>query len=95
VEAHPHQHRIDLCNQALEAVRGVLPPETIHEVDEYINRFDEWGLGIEMTIDTLIELELKISRSQFLAIEAAMNAMDQRQSNRLVWLKQHCVNTSI
>lgn len=38
---HPHQHRIDLCNRALEAVRLTIPADLFRDAHDDINRFDE------------------------------------------------------
>jgi len=88
---HPHQHRIDLCNQALEAGRPAIPADLFRDVHDYINRFDEWGLGMEVLIDQLAESDIKISREQFDLIEAAMDSMDLGQSDRVVYLQEHGV----
>lgn len=88
---HPHQLRIDHCNRALEAVRSVIPSALYTDVHDYINRYDEWGLGIETLIDELIELEIPITTEQFALIETAMAAMDLADSSRVTYLREHNV----
>ena len=88
---HPHQPRIDHCNRALEAVRSVIPADLYTEVHDYINRHNEWGLGIETLIDGLSELELRITAEQFALIEAAMASMGLADSSRVSYLRDHNV----
>ena len=88
---HPHQPRIDHCNRALEAVRAVIPTDLYTEVHDYINRHNEWGIGIETLIDGLSELELRITTEQFALIEAAMASMDLADSSRVSYLRDHNV----
>ena len=87
----PHQQRIDLCNRALEAVRPFIPADLHTMVHDYINRHDEWGLGIETLIDGLSELEIRITTEQFALIEAAMASMDLADSSRVSYLRDHNV----
>lgn len=88
---HPHQHRIDLCNRALEAIRPAIPLDLFRDVHDYINRFDEWGLGMEVLIDQLAEFDIKISHEQFEIIRAAMDSIGLGQSERVAHLRQHGV----
>ena len=88
---HPHQPRIDQCNRALEAVRSVIPADLYTEVHDYINRHDEWGLGIETLIDGLSELEIRITTQQFGLIEAVMASMGLADSSRVSYLRDHNV----
>jgi hypothetical protein len=88
---HPYQHHIDLCNQALEAVRPTIPADLFRDVHDYINSFDEWGLGMEVLIDQLAELEIKINREQFGLIQAAMDSMSLGECDRVVYLREHGV----
>jgi hypothetical protein len=88
---HPHQHRIDLCNKALEAVRPAIPVDLFRDVDDYINRFDEWGLGMEELIGGLTELGIEIGREQFDLIQAAMDSMGLGDCDRVMYLREHGV----
>jgi len=88
---HPHQHRINLCNEALESVRGSIPEDLFRDVNDYINQFDEWGLGIEMLIDQISELEITITPEQFDLIRVAMASMELENSDSLVYLREHGV----
>ena len=89
---HPHQHRIDLCDKALEAIRPAIPDDLFREVDRYINRFDQWGLGMEELIDGLGEFEIEISPEQFDLIQAAMDSMGLGACDRIVHLREHGVS---
>lgn len=91
--AHPYQGRIDLCNAALESVRGRIPDGLYKDVHEDINRFDEWGLGMETLVDQLTELDIKITLDQFLSIERAMASMALADDHRMRYLRQHGVMT--
>lgn len=85
--------RIELCNTALAGVRDVIPTGLFGEVHDFINRFNEWGIGIELLIDQLIELDVKISCSQFSRINAAMTSMGLDDDIRLAYLKKTCVRS--
>ncbi|MDR2195251.1 MAG: MafI family immunity protein [Gallionellaceae bacterium] len=88
---HLYQRNIDLCNLALESVRAVIPDHLHSHVHDYINRFDEWGLGMEMLIDQISEFEIKISSEQFAFIERAMEAMGMGKSHRVMYLHKNSV----
>ncbi len=88
---HPHQHRMNLCNEALESVRGLIPENLFRNVNEYINQFNEWGLGIEVLIDQIIDLEITITLKQFNLIQVAMASMELENSDCLVYLREHGV----
>ncbi len=88
---HPYQRQIDLCTKALQAVRPDIPPDLFGAVDDYINRFDEWGLGMEVLIDQLAELGVEISPQQFGLIREAMDSMGLGQSDRVFYLEGHGV----
>lgn len=90
---HNNQHIIDLCNNALEATRELIPPEVYTEAYDYINRYSEWGVGIEALIDGLTDLEIQISSDQFSLIEAATAAMEWGNSTRISYLRDHNVIT--
>jgi hypothetical protein len=89
---HPDQHRIDLCNRALEAVRHAISADSFYDVHEYINRFDEWGLGMEMLIDWLTEFDVEISGEQFGLIQATMDSMGLGECNRIIRLREQVVD---
>jgi hypothetical protein len=84
-----HQRQIDLCNAALDSVRSIIPSDLCRDVDEYINRFDEWGLGVEILIDQISEFEIKITQEQFSHIYAAMDSMGLAKSDRVNYLRNH------
>jgi len=88
---HPHQQPIDLCNRALEAVGSAIPADLFRDVEDYINRFNEWGLGMEMLIDQLNESDIRITREQFGLIHAAMASMGLGACERVEHLRVHGV----
>ncbi|MEM6503987.1 MAG: MafI family immunity protein [Planctomycetota bacterium] len=88
---HPHQHCIDLCNRALEAVHSTIPDDLYRDIFDYINERNEWGLGMEILIDQISEYEIKISLQQFEAIEKAMTSMEMSNNNRMQYLRKHDV----
>lgn len=77
---HPYQRQIDLCGEALKAIRSSIPRDLFRDVDEYIKRSDEWGLGMEVLIDQLAELDIAISPEQFDLIRAAMDSMGRARA---------------
>ncbi len=87
----PVPHPIDLCNAALESVRTHIPADLYRDVFDYINRHNEWGLGLETLIDQLSELEIKITADQFSLIERAMASMDLAGDQRVRYLREHGV----
>jgi hypothetical protein len=88
---HSYQQRIDLCNRALEVVRPIIPADLHTEVSDFINRHNEWGVGMETLVDGLSELEIRITTEQFASIEAAMASMDLADSSRVSYLRDHNV----
>jgi hypothetical protein len=89
---HAHQHHIDLCDRALGAVRPAIPADLFRDAHDYINRFDEWGLGMEVLIDPLAEFEIKINREQFGLINAAMDSLGLGECDRVVYLREQGVS---
>ena len=85
--------RIELCNKALEVCQQLLDEEMYSEIHDYINKYDEWGLGIEMLIDTLSEDDIKIELDQHKLILVAMESMGLDQSDRADLLMKQVKNT--
>ena len=84
----PSQKRIiELCNLALESIRGLITEEQHQAAYDDVNRHDEWALGIEFVIDWLNEEGISINRKQFDAIYAAMSAMGLGEDDRVRYLK--------
>jgi len=50
-----------LCNMALKAVKDVIPKDLHKSVNDFINTYDEWLVGMEMLIDQISEYEVKIT----------------------------------
>lgn len=72
---HAYRRTIDLCNQALEAMRTSIPAELFTSVQDLISH-NEWGIGIEILIEQLYEFEIAITRQQYLLIASAMESMN-------------------
>ena len=85
--------RIELCNRALESVRALILADLHQNVFEDINRFNEWGVGMEMLIDQMSDREIRVTLKQFRFIEAAMAAMGLADSARVRYLREHHVGT--
>jgi len=79
---------IKLCNSALFSCQGFLTKEEFYDVYEYINEYDEWGIGIEVLIDYLSERESKIDQVQYDAIYLALDKMGLSSGDRAEVLKQ-------
>jgi hypothetical protein len=90
---HPIRRPIDLCNRALAGVRPAIPADLFRDVDDDINRYDEWGLGMEVLIDHLCDFDIKITGEQFSLIHAAMASMGLGECERVKYLRVHCVTT--
>lgn len=88
---HPYQHHIDLCNRALAAVRPTIPANVYLDVHDYINRFDEWGLGMEILIDHLSDVDTKITREQFALIKEAMASIGLGECDRILYIRDNGV----
>lgn len=71
-----------LSERAFELSRELLSPEIAQAVEEYIYKYNEWGVGVEMLVDALLEGEIRVSAAQKRAIMEAMDAMglDRSQS---------------
>ena len=70
-----------------------LNKEEYFQIHEYINKNNEWGLGIETLIDVLIEENKSIEKEQYNNILLAMTNMGLDQSKRVVELVKHVKNT--
>ena len=90
-QMHRRQNAIDRCNRAIESIKELIPDVQFRDVHDYINCHDEWGLGMEILIDHLIELEIKISPRQFELIHGAMKSMGRDECDRLKYLRTHAV----
>ncbi len=77
------KERINLCSISLEACKCFVNTETYNEINEYINKYNEWGVGIEMLIDIISENETRINCDQFTKLQKAMESMGLGQSDRM------------
>ena len=87
----PNKHHIDFCNRALEGVSSRIPEPLFREVHDYINKYGEWGLGLEILIEQISEYEIKIALAQYRLIEQAMASMGLGDSAELQYLREHDV----
>jgi hypothetical protein len=77
--------RADICRtlseSAFESVKTRLPAADVEFVHNLIFEHNEWGVGMETLVDTLLEDDIAISADQKKAIVEAMNALgkDRRQ----------------
>jgi len=88
---HPYQSVIDLCNVALSSVRHCVTGTLATEVDRLINEHNEWGVGLELLVDDLMELEIGLDTIQFSSILAAADAMGWGESERIQHLRLSCL----
>ena len=73
-----------LSERAFELTRSLLPPKEAEVVRAYIYDHNEWGLGIEMLLDVLLEDVISISADQKGAIVEAMSEMGLDRSQSLL-----------
>ncbi len=78
-----HKEKIDHCNISLEACKCFISSEVYDEIYEYINKYNEWGVGIEMLIDVISEDETKINSDQFTKLQKALEIIGLGQSERM------------
>lgn len=65
----------DLSVAAFHAVRHLLPDKDAATISGYIYEASEWGLGVEAIFDTLVESNVKVSRTQKRTLDAAAESM--------------------
>jgi alanyl-tRNA synthetase len=87
------RNTIKLCNAAVEPLKGVIPEKVYVEIDDLINKYDEWGVGMEMLFDTISEEEISISVGQFQKMCKAMEAMGRGDSHRIEYTRAHHVSS--
>jgi hypothetical protein len=71
----------------------LIPSGLFQDTYDNINRYNEWGLGIETLIDQISEFGIKISKQDFEKIKAAMVSMGLGDSDRLKYLWENDVNS--
>ena len=85
---------ITLCNNALNSVKDTISEQHFKQVHDYINKHNEWGLGMEFLIDWLIDEKTSIARKQYEQIQVAISAMNLDHSYRMNYLEKHNVKSS-
>ena len=88
-----NNERIALCNAALESVKPLIPSSLFQDAYDNINKYNEWGLGIETLMDQISELGIKVSKQDFEKIKAAMVSMGLGDSDRLKYLWENDVSS--
>lgn len=88
-----NKERIKLCNSALETCKGSLSAEAYSEIHDNINKYNEWGLGIETLIDILYEDDVSLNEEQFTKIQVSMESMGLGQSDRVGLIRELVRNT--
>ena len=66
---------LELSKAAFEAIEGLLPESSAEDVRGLIYDYNEWGLGVEMIVDVLLDNDIAITVSQKKVILDALNAM--------------------
>jgi hypothetical protein len=69
------KQNLELSKAAFEAIKDRLPESSVKDIREYVYDYNEWGLGVEMIVDVLLEDDIAITISQKKAIVEAMDAM--------------------
>lgn len=69
----------------------IIPSELHTAVFDYINRDNEWGVGMEFLVDQLNEGKVRIAREQFTLIETAMASMGLANGLDITYLREHYV----
>lgn len=68
-------HNLALSKKAFEAVSPKLDDETRAQSHEFIYEANEWGLGVELLIDFLMEEGVTLTKEQFLPLSRAASSM--------------------
>ena len=66
---------LELSKAAFEAIKDLLPGSSAEEIRGLIYDYNEWGLGVEMIVDVLLEDDISITGSQKKAMLDALDAM--------------------
>lgn len=91
---HPYQTNIDLCEEAVLSVRNLLPLQVFSEAIEYITKYDEWLLGVELAIDIIGDEEQFVDIEQFKKFEKAYSSMNKLEDERLKYLRSRIIRRS-
>ena len=55
---------LELSKAAFEAIEGLLPESSADDIRALIYDYNEWGLGVEMIVDVLLDKDIAITGSQ-------------------------------
>lgn len=84
---HPFQQTIDLCQAALDSVRGEPGEKQYARASDFVSRYDEWLIGLEFAIDCLVEGERRVPQASNDAFECVYLAMRISHDARLRHLR--------
>ncbi len=87
-----YRNIINQCKSAIEKIESILTPKEFQECIDYITKYEEWLLGIELAIDWLIENDQKITSENYQEFEKAYKLMKLESDTRLQHLKLQIIN---
>ena len=87
-----YRNIINQCKSAIEKIESILTPKEFQECIDYITKYAEWLLGIELAIDWLIENDQKITSENYQEFEKAYKLMKLESDTRLQHLKLQIIN---
>ncbi|MGD1918270.1 MAG: MafI family immunity protein [Pleurocapsa sp.] len=87
-----YRNIINQCKSAIEKIESILTPKEFQECIDYITKYEEWLLGIELAIDWLIENDQKITSENYQEFEKAYKLMKVESDTRLQHLKIQIIN---
>lgn len=71
-----------LSEKAFELTKPLLPTKAAEDIRAFIYEYNEWGLGIEVLVDVLLEERIAVRSEQKEAIVVAMEAMGLKGRQR-------------
>ena len=66
---------LELSKAAFEAIKNLLPAASAEHIRGFIYDHNEWGLGVEMIVDVLLEEDIPVTESQKKALFDALDVM--------------------
>jgi len=79
---------IELSKTAYELVKSRLPETDAKTIQEYIYDVNEWGLGMETLVDSLLEEDIPVTKEQKRAILKAMSSMNLDRSQETLRIEK-------
>ena len=75
---------LKLSSTAFALVKNLLPAIEAEQIRGFIFDHNEWGVGVEMLVDVLLDQDIAISTVQKKAILDAMEAMELDRSQEKI-----------